>query len=185
VLRLADPSERVVASGTPIVEIGDTRALEVVVDVLSSEAATVRPGMPVSLTGWGKDRAVKGRVRLVEPAATTRISALGVEEQRVDVLVEVPDAPPMLGDGYRVDAGIAVWEAHDVLTVPTSALVRVGAGWAVFVLDDGRAALRDITIGRTGGAVAQVTDGLEDGVTVIVFPSDKVRDGVRVVDRNR
>ena len=180
VLRLAGRSERVIAPGATIAEIGDTRGLEVVVDVLSSDAALVRPGMPVRLEGWGGEEAVHGRVRLVEPAATTRISALGVEEQRVDVLVDVPDPPASLGDGYRLDARIVVWDAPSTLRVPASALVRDGEAWSVFVVSSGRAERRRVRLGRIGGAAAQVLGGLAPGATVIVYPSDKVRDGVRV-----
>lgn len=183
VLRIAGRSERVVASGTPLAEVGDTRVLEVVVDVLSSEAALVRAGMPVSLEGWGGDDAVAGQVRLVEPSATTRVSALGVEEQRVDVIVDVPAPPPALGDGYRVDARILVWEADSVLVVPASALVRSGAEWRVFVVADGRAAARPVRVGRMGGTAVQVTGGLTAGDEVVLFPSDRIEDGARVERR--
>jgi HlyD family secretion protein len=183
VLRLAERSERIVAPGSLIAEIGDTRGLEVVVDVLSSDAARVRPGMPVRLEGWGGDRPVSGRVRLVEPAAATRVSALGVEEQRVNVVVDVVDPPASLGDGYRLDARIVVWEADDVLTVPASALVRDGDGWAVYAVHEGRATLRDVRLGQMGGAAAQVLDGLRAGDRVVVFPSDKLQPGARVAPR--
>ena len=179
-LRLAARSERVVAPGTTIAEIGDTRGLEVVVDVLSTDAALVEPGMPVLLEGWGGEVAIAGRVRLVEPAATTRVSALGVEEQRVDVIVDVPDAPASLGDAYRLDARIVVWAADAVLTVPASALVRDGAEWAVFLVSAGRAERRRVQVGRMGSALVEVLAGLVAGDVVIVLPSDKVRDGVRV-----
>ena len=184
VLRVIDRSERVVAPGTPIVELGDTGCLEVVVDVLSSDAALVRAGMPVLLDGWGGDSTVAGLVRLVEPAATTRLSALGVEEQRVNVLVDLPNPPGALGDGYRLDARIVVWSADSVLTVPTSALVRDGDGWAVFLVQSNRAERRTIRLGRMGGASAQVLQGVAPGDEVIVLPSDKVRDGVRVATPN-
>lgn len=185
VLRLAERSERAVAPGAPIAEIGDTRRLEVVVDVLSSDAARVRPGMAVRLEGWGtgEQAAVPGRVRRVESAATTRVSALGVEEQRVDVLVDVVDPPASLGDGYRMDARIVVWEQGDVLTVPASALVRAGTGWAAYVVESGRARLREVRVGQMGSAAAQVAGGLREGAQVIAFPSDKVREGTRVVAR--
>ncbi|HEY0969516.1 MAG TPA: HlyD family efflux transporter periplasmic adaptor subunit, partial [Gemmatimonadales bacterium] len=183
VLRLAERSERVVTPGSVIAEIGDTRALEVVVDVLSSDAARICEGMVVSLEGWGGDGPVEGRVRRVEPAATTRISALGVEEQRVDVLVDVADPPASLGDGYRVDARIVVWESDAVLTVPASALVRVGAGWGAYVVESGRARLRIVEVGRMGGADAQVASGLAEGDRVVLFPSDRIGDGVRVTIR--
>lgn len=181
ILRLAERSARVVAPGATIAEVGDTRALEVVVDVLSTDAAQVAAGMRVLLEGWGGNGALEGRVRLVEPAATTRTSALGVEEQRVDVLVDVADPPPALGDGFRLDARIVVWEEASVLRVPASALVRAGADWAVYVVSDGRARRRPVTIGRLGEASAQVVAGVARGETVIVLPSDQVEDGVRVV----
>lgn len=180
VLRLPERSERVVASGSAIAEVGDVRGLEVVVDVLSTDAARVRPGLPVQLDGWGGEQPVDGCVRLVEPAAATRVSALGVEEQRVNVVVDVVGPPPALGDGYRVDARIVVWEADGVLIVPASALVRSGSAWAVYVVESGRARLRPIALGQMGGAAAQVVGGVREGERVILFPSDKVLAGVRV-----
>jgi HlyD family secretion protein len=183
VLRLAERSERVVAPGSTIAELGDTGGLEVVVDLLSSDAARVCAGMAVSLDGWGGERVVRGRVRRVEPAATTRVSALGVEEQRVNVLVDVVDPPSSLGDGYRVDASIVVWEAGDALVMPASALVRSGAGWAAYVVADGRARLRPVEVGRMGGAAAQVVRGLSAGDRLVVFPSDRIADGARVTER--
>lgn len=180
VLRLAGRSERVVAPGTTIAEIGDTRGLEVVIDVLSTDAALVAPGMAVLLDGWGGGASATGRVRLVEPAATTRISALGVEEQRVDVIVDVPDPPRALGDGYRLDSRIVVWEGDRVLTIPASALVRDGAGWAVFVIEAGHARRRPVQVGQLGSGSAQVLRGLAAGEQVIVLPSDRVREGVRI-----
>jgi HlyD family secretion protein len=180
VLRVPDRSERVVAAGTPIAEIGDTRGLEVVADVLSSEAARIAPGMVVTLEGWGGARTLQGQVRSVEPAATTRVSALGVEEQRVDVVIDVTDAPSVLGDGYRVDARIVLLERPSVLALPTGALVRAGDGWAAFVADDGRAVLRALRIGAMSDAAVEVLDGVQMGDRVIVFPSDRVRDGARV-----
>jgi HlyD family secretion protein len=185
ILRLADRSERVVPPGSMIAEIGDTRAMEVVVDVLSSDAALVRSGMPVLLDGWGGDRTCVGHVRRVEPAATTRVSALGVEEQRVNVIVDVPDPPQVLGDGYGLDARIVVWQADSVLAVPTSALVRSGTDWAVYAVDGGRAERRVVRIGRIGEAAAQVLGGVSAGERVIVFPSDKVRDGGRVASARK
>ena len=150
--------------------------------------------MPVRLEGWGGDRPVAGRVRLVEPAAATRVSALGVEEQRVNVIVDVVDPPAALGDGFRLDARIVVWEGEDVLTVPASALVRAagaagaagaaaGGGWAVYLVENGRATLREVRVGRMGGAAAQVLGGLRAGDRVVVFPSDKLQPGARVATR--
>ena len=126
---------------------------------------------------------MNGSVRRVEPAAETRVSELGVEEQRVKVIVDVADPPPSLGDGYRVDARIVVWESRDTLTVPVSALVRLGSGWGAYVVAGGRARLRAAEVGRMGGARALVLSGLVAGDRVLVFPSDKVRDGARITVR--
>lgn len=180
VLRLAERSERIVASGATIAELGDTDGLEVVVDVLSCDAARICAAMPVSLDGWGGDGAVHGRVRRVEPAATTRVSALGVEEQRVNVIVGPVDPPASLGDGYRLDARIVVWDGRNVLTMPASALVRAGAGWAAYVVERGRARMRSVDVGRMAGATSEVVGGLAAGDRVIVFPSDRLHEGARV-----
>ncbi|AHG92597.1 efflux transporter, RND family, MFP subunit (plasmid) [Gemmatirosa kalamazoonensis] len=186
VLRLPERSERVVAPGTVIAEIGDTRGLEVVVDVLSSDAARVRPGMPVVVERWGADRAASrdtGRVRLVEPAASTKISALGVEEQRVNVIVDVPNATVPLGDGFRVDVRIVVWSASDALTAPAGALVRAGRAWAVYAVRGGRVRVQHVELGELGDGAAQILGGLRESDTVVVFPSDKLRPGARVTTR--
>jgi HlyD family secretion protein len=125
-------------------------------------------------------------VRLVEPAASTKVSALGVEEQRVNVVIDAPEAPyaPWLGDGYRVDVSVTVWETRDALAVPASALVRSGDGaWAVYAVERGRARLRRVQVGEVGGGAAQILGGVRDGDTVIVFPSDKLRAGLRVTTR--
>ena len=180
VLRVPDHSERIIAAGAPIVELGDTRWLEVIADVLSSEAARITPGMRVTLDGWGGDPPLAGQVRQVEPAATTRVSALGVEEQRVNVVVDVANAPASLGDGYRVDARIVLVELTSVIAVPPGALVRAGSDWAAFVVEGNRASLRRLQIGAVGDAAVEVRSGLREGDEVIVFPSDKTRDGVRV-----
>ena len=179
VLRIPERSARGVAPGTPIMEIGDPSALEVAADVLSSDAASIRAGQRVTLQGWGGSP-LFGRVRLVEPSARTRISALGVEEQRLTVVIDVPDAPPALGDGYRLEASIAVWQGSNVLTVPASALLRAGDQWQLFVVEDGRARRRDVTVGHIGGGSAELLKGLRAGDRVIVFPSDDVADGVRI-----
>lgn len=179
VLRIPERSARVVAPGMPIMEIGDPSALEVAADVLSSDAASIRPGQLVTLRGWG-GAPLFGRVRLVEPSARTRISALGVEEQRLNVVIDVPDAPAALGDGYRLEASIAVWQGSNVLTVPASALVRAGDHWQLFVAENGRAQRRDVTIGHIGGGGAEVLKGLRAGDRVIVFPPDDIENGVRI-----
>jgi HlyD family secretion protein len=178
-LRVPERSGRLVTAGTPLVEIGDPHALEVVADVLTRDAVRIRPGMPAVLRNWGGPD-LHATVRTIEPSAFTRISALGVEEQRVNVLLDLADRPPELGDGYRVDAAITVWSTPRTLTVPSSALFRAGAGWAVFVVEDGRARLRSVGVGERSGARVQVLEGLEAGQPVVLFPSDELEDGVRV-----
>ncbi len=182
VLRVLAGSEGAVAPGTPLVEVGDPSRLEVVVDVLTADAAEIRPGAAVELTGWGGPP-LRAVVRLVEPSATTRVSALGVEEQRVAVVIDLLDPPAAwekLGDGWRVEARIVIWSAEDVVRVPLGALFRSGERWAVYVVDGGRARLRAIELGRRGAADAEVTAGLAPGERVVFHPSERIRDGVRV-----
>jgi HlyD family secretion protein len=180
VLRVLETSERVVTPGTPLVEIGDAAGLEIVTDVLSTEAVRIRPGAPMRIVEWGGEGALEASVRLVEPAGFTKISTLGVEEQRVNVIGDLAVPPAALGDGYRVEARIVTWAAADVLKVPNSALFRSGDSWSVFVVEGGRARLREIRIGPRGVAEAEVLGGLEPGEAVILFPSDRVADGARV-----
>jgi len=180
VLRIPERSERIVAAGTPVLEVGDTRTLEVVTDVLSTDAVRIRPGAEVEIVHWGGDSPLRARVRAVEPAGFTRVSALGVEEQRVNIIADLPSPPPTLGDGYRVEVRIVVWRADDVLTVPASTLFQHQGGWHVFVVDDGRARLRAVELGQRGGANVQIVGGLDEGTQVILFPSDRLQDGVRV-----
>jgi HlyD family secretion protein len=162
------------------VEIGDPRSVEAVIDVLSSEAVKVRVGAPVSITDWGGARPLEGRVRAVEPSAFTRISALGIEEQRVNVIVVVDGSPPALGDGYRVESRILLSHAASVLSVPASALFRSGGGWAVYAVEGGRVRLRPVDIGMRGRLEVEVTRGLDAGARVVIYPGDRVRDGTRV-----
>lgn len=183
VLRVVQESAAVVSAGAPLIEIGDPTDLELVVDVLSRDAVGVRPGAAASLEQWGGESPLRGRVRLVEPSAFTKISALGVEEQRVNVIIDFADPPearPGLGDAFRIEARITVWDEPSVLRVPTGALFRDAESWAVFRVEEGRAAMRRVTIGRRNGETAQVLDGLGEGDEVIVYPSDRVRAGVRV-----
>jgi HlyD family secretion protein len=180
VLRVGEPSERIVAAGTPLVEIGDAAGLEAVVDVLSSDAVLIRPGATVALVEWGGDGEIAARVRQVEPSGFTKISTLGVEEQRVNVIVDLDAVPAGLGDGYRVEARIETWSAADVLTVPNGALFRHGTDWGVFVKEDGRARLRELRIGNRGTASAEVLQGLNESETVVLFPSDRVTEGARL-----
>ena len=187
VLRVLQESEAVVPVGAPILEIGDARNLEVVVDVLTTDAAGIAAGAPVEIDRGGGTAPLAGRVRLVEPSAFTKVSALGVEEQRVNVVIDF-DAPPAawqnLGDAFRVDTRILVEARGDAVIVPASALFRSADGWGVFAVTDGRAQLRRLAIGPRSGLVAVVERGLEPGSIVIVYPGDAVRDGVRVRLRN-
>ena len=181
VLRIPERSERVVVAGTPIVELGDPGALELVVDVLSSDAARVRPGAVVLVDRWGDDEErLTGRVRTIEPAAFTRLSALGIEEQRVNVVIDLPRWPAELSDGYRVEARIVVWQQDGTTIVPVSALFRHESDWAVFVVRGGRSELRRVRIGERGEGGAQVVDGLSVGDQVVLFPSDQLAAGRRV-----
>ena len=180
VLRVAQRSEAVVAPGAPLVELGDARVLEVLVDVLSGDAVRIEPGMPVLVEEWGGPGVLRARVRTVSPNAFTHVSALGVEEQRVNVVGDLAGSSPRLGDGYRVEARIVTWQAADVVKVPVSAVFRRGAGWGVFVVQGGRARLRGVTLGHRGEAEAEVVDGLRPGETVVLYPSDRISEGVRV-----
>lgn len=184
VLRVPQESERVVAAGTPLIEVGDPERLEVVVDLLSSDAVRVPPGAPVSIEDWGGDRPLRGRVRRVEPFGFTKISALGVEEQRVNVVIDLVEPRARwarLGHGYRVTVAIAVWQAEDRLLVPVSALFRDGGRWTVFVVGgDGRAEARRVETGQLNDTVAEILTGLRPGEKVILHPGDRVAAGVRV-----
>jgi HlyD family secretion protein len=187
VLRRLKESETVVPTGEPLIEIGDVQDLEIVSDLLSSAAVRVKPGQPVLIEQWGGDRPIDGRVRLVEPSGFTKISALGVEEQRVNAIIDFVDPPgkrPNLGDGYRVEVRIVVWSNDDVIKVPTSSLFRRGDDWNVYVVQNGRAAVRHVQVGQQSGLEAEVTGGLQVGERIIVYPSDAVSDGVKVVARN-
>lgn len=186
VLRVVRKSEGVVATGTELIEIGDPRALEVEVDVLSADAIRIRPGTRVVFTRWGGDEPLEGRVRLVEPAGFTKVSALGVEEQRVLVIVEITSPPKLwerLGDGYRVEASFILWEGADVLQVPTSALFRYKEGWAVFVKEGHRARRRTVEIGHRNGLLGEVLKGATEGEFVITHPDDSIDDGTKVRPR--
>jgi HlyD family secretion protein len=186
VLRVFRESSGVVQAGEPLLEIGDPLDLEVEIDVLSRDAVKVKPGAPVLLEEWGGDRALNGEVRLVEPSGFTKISTLGVEEQRVNVIVDLVDPPQKretLGDGFRVEARIVIAEADDVLKVPTSALFRVGEEWAVFRVEAGVARQRTVKLGLENGLEAEVQEGLAEGDEVVTHPGDNVIDGRAVKAR--
>lgn len=184
VLRVPQESERVVAAGTPLVEVGDPDRLEMVTDLLSADAVRVRAGAAVQIDDWGGGRPLRGRVRRVEPFGFLKISALGVEEQRVNVVidfVEPREAFARLGHGYRATVRIAIWSAPDVVRVPVGALFRSGGRWSVFVADaGGRARLRTIELGLMNQDNAVVRFGLDAGDRVILHPGDRVTEGVAV-----
>jgi len=180
VLRVREESERVVSVGTPLLEIGDPTALEIVIDILSGDAVPVRPDAPVLIEDWGGDHPLLGRVRLVEPSGFTKVSALGVEEQRVNVVADFVDKPGTMGDGYRVEARIVVWKSDDVLKIPSSALFRRRSAWNVFVVVDRASRYREVEIGHRNPLEVEIVKGLDAGETVILHPSDLLDDGVRV-----
>lgn len=186
VLRVLNESEGVVTPGTPLVEIGDPAQLEIVADLLSTEAVKVRPGQRVLIEAWGGDDPLAGVVRRVEPFGFTKVSALGIEEQRVNVIIDFTDPPERwqrLGHGYRVEPRIILAAADQALKVPRAALFRDGERWAVFVNDGGRATLRHVTLGLENGLEAEVREGLAAGDQVVLQPGDRVSDGTRVEAR--
>ena len=185
VLRLLHESAGVVQAGTPLVELGDPSHLEIAVDVLTSDAVQITPGQRVIVERWGGD-SLEGHVRLIEPSAFTRTSALGVEEQRINVVIDL-DSPRdewrRLGDGYRVETQIVIWEADDALKVPANAVFRHEGGWAVYAIVDGVARLTSVETGRRNGLEVEVIGGLEEGARLVAHPSDQVSDGVPVEGR--
>jgi HlyD family secretion protein len=183
VLKVVQKNEGVVNVGTPLLELGNARELEVVVDVLTSDAVRIRPGAKVLFDRWGGSESLDGRVRLVEPSAFTKISALGVEEQRVNVIIDMVSPPEKwlaVSDGYRVEARIVIDERLDANLVPVSALFRDGEQWAVFVFSQNRAEKRPVQLGPRGGLVAVVEKSLETGDNVIIYPGDAIKNGVKV-----
>lgn len=180
VLRIPERSSRVVQAGETLLEVGNANRLELVVDVLSEDAVRIEPGDPVIVEEWGGPLPLNGSVLVVEPSAFTKISALGIEEQRVNVIAEIENAPATLGDGYRIEASIVVWQDADALQVPVSSLGRTGEEWSVFVVEDGRAVRRSIKIGERNQRTAVVLEGLSEGDRVIVHPGNEIADGVRV-----
>jgi HlyD family secretion protein len=182
VLRRLRESESIVPPGEALLELGDPRQLDIVVDLLSADAVRVDAGARATIEQWGESTVLDATVLRIEPAGFTKMSALGVEEQRVNVVLGLADrtACASLGDAYRVDVRIVIWESADVLKVPTSALFREGDQWAVFVANEGRARRVRVEIGHRTAREAEVITGLTDGTRVIVHPGDLVHDGVRV-----
>lgn len=183
VLSIAARSEAPVALGAPIAEIGDPADIEVVVDVLSADAVRLVPGATVTIDDWGGDASLQGTVARLEPTAVARVSALGIEERRVDVVIDLDSAPVTLGHGYRVYAEMVVWATKEALQIPVGAVFRDSGDWAVFVVDDETAHLQSVAIGRMSKSHAQILDGLVVDEQVILYPSDRVSDGTAVKQR--
>jgi HlyD family secretion protein len=186
VLKRLRESESVVPPGEPLLELGDPSRIEIVADLLSTDAVRVPPGAPVLVEQWGGPEPLKGRVRRVEPSGFMKVSALGVEEQRVNVVIDVDDVPEMarrLGDGYRVEIRVVAWEAADVVKAPVGTLFRRGDQWSVFVIEDGMARLRQVQLGQRNDVEAEITDGLTPGQILVLHPPDTLTDGARVTIR--
>lgn len=184
VLKVHHESQGTVQSGEPILTVGDPGSLEVEVDVLSADAVRIEPGMPVEFHRWGGDEPLEGKVRVVEPSGFTKISALGVEEQRVLVIADITSPFELwenLGDAYRVEAEFILWEGEEVLQIPSSALFRDNEGnWAAFVAEDGQVGQRRLKVGHRGTLSAEITEGLEAGERVITHPDDSLSEGARI-----
>lgn len=183
VFRVTQESSKVVTPGEPLIELADPTNIEIEVDVLSTDAVKIQPGTRMIVDHWGGDRALEARVRMVEPSAFTKVSALGIEEQRVNVIADFIDPPKQrraLGDGYRIEARLVVWESDDVLVVPAGALFRERGEWSTFLIRDGKASLQRVQLGHRNDLQAEIVEGLAEGDEVILFPSDQVTDGSRV-----
>jgi HlyD family secretion protein len=186
VFRVYHESEGAVNVGEPLMDIGDAANLEVRVEILSSDAVKIKKGTPVLFKRWGRDEPLAGIVRLVEPAGFTKISSLGVEEQRVLVLVDITSPPErwqVLGDGYRLEAHFIIWEGENILQIPASALFRLGKDWAVFVEEKGKARKRVVEVGQRNGLAAQIISGLKENEKVLAYPDDSISDGTKIKAR--
>jgi HlyD family secretion protein len=186
VLKVMQESETIVSPGSAILEVGDPADIEIEAEILSRDAVTIKPGDSVEIEQWGGENPLKGRVRRVEPAAFTKISALGVEEQRVIVLsdlIDVPEAAKSLGDRYRVEVRVAVWHSDQVMVVPSGGLFREGNAWKTFIYQNGRAHIATLEAGRSDGHLTEVLSGLHPGDKVLLHPPDTVKDGTPVIER--
>jgi HlyD family secretion protein len=186
ILRVIIESEGVVLPGEPLLEIGDPTELEIVVDLLSADAVRVMSGQRVIIDGWGGEQSLEGQVHRVEPFGFTKVSALGIEEQRVNVIIDITSSQDQwvrLGHGYQADLKIVLWESNDIITLPLTSLFRVGDQWAVFVEENGSARRRDVMVGKRNGLEVEIVDGLEVGDRVIMYPSNAVVEGVSVSER--
>jgi HlyD family secretion protein len=187
VLRVIEESEKIVSAGTPLMEVGNPGDLEILVELLSSDAVKVKEGAEAKVTGWGGGRVLDGKVRRIEPFGFTKISALGVEEQRVNCLIDLVgplEERAGLGHGYRVDAEIVTWQADDVIQAPLGALFRKAGSWSAFVVVDGRASLRQIEVRHLNRENAEILSGLGEGERLILHPNDLISDGVAITERS-
>lgn len=181
VLRVLHESAGPVSAGTPLLEVGDTANIEIAADFLTADAMAVQPGAPATIRDWGDGPPLFARVRRIDPAAFRKVSPLGLEEQRVSVVLDLVDPrPPTFGHEYRVNVAIVVWKGDDVLTLPSTALFRVGEDWAVFVVRENRARVTRVTVGKSDATRSVVERGLAAGDRVVVQPSDSLQDGSRV-----
>ena len=183
VLKIHRESEGTVNAGDPLIDIGDPSNLEVKTEVLSADAVSIKTGTPVIFERWGGDEPLTGKVKTIEPTAFTKISSLGVEEQRVLVIADItsiPESWQRLGDGYRVEASFIIWEGKNVLKIPASALFRMAGGWAAFVMKDRKSHLREVRVGHRNGLEAEIISGVQEGEMVIVNPDESVKDRGRV-----
>jgi len=186
VLKIHHESEGAVNSGEALIDVGDTEKIEVTVEVLSADAVSIKPGTPVLFERWGGEAPLPGKVRVVEPAGFTKVSSLGVEEQRVRVIADITsssESRKRLGDGYRVEARFIIWEGKDILQIPASALFRKGESWAVFVVKNKKAQQREVEVGHRTGLVAEILSGLVEGEEVVVYPDDSIKEGTRLRPR--
>lgn len=180
ILRVFEKSERFLEVGTPLVEIGDPSNIEIVIDVLSTDAVKIRPGSTALIETADSGEPIRAKVKVIEPQAVTKVSALGVEEKRVDVVADFTEAKPALGDNFRVDVSIIIWQGQDVLSVPNSALFRSGNSWQVFVVTWGRARLRDVEVGHRSSTSTEIKSGIDEGDVVVVHPPNVLSDGSRI-----
>ncbi|WP_417483957.1 efflux RND transporter periplasmic adaptor subunit [Maricaulis salignorans] len=185
-LRVLQESESIVAPGTPVLEMGDPADLEIVVEFLSTDAVQIHEGDAAEISAWGGSGTLRGRVRRIEPYGFIKVSALGVEEQRVNVIIDLLDEPAQwsaLGHGYRVEAAVTIWRQEDTAQLPVAALFRSEGQWAVYRVEEGRAALTPVEIGQENGRMAQIFSGLESGDSIVMYPGPQIRDGVAVKRR--
>ena len=181
VLRVVEESARYVAEGTPLLELGNPEEIEIVVDLLSTDAVKVKPGAKMLVERWGGSSTLEAKVRYVEPSAFTKVSALGVEEQRVNVIANFVEKDVPLGDRYRVETRTVVWEGSDVLVVPLSAIFRCEGDWCAFVVEEGKGKMRKLKIGERNNFAVAIEEGLKEGEKVILHSSDRIKEGSRVI----